>query len=133
MDNSFKRGVFLVEITTIHQRFEKRVATLRLYNRYYLWKSVYFKSEMRNSQEIEQYIMKKLENSLKDLNYKYHPSTPQMPVLYLILKGSKPSKSCKIKEKELRLKICDTFPVVDVRIYQKYVTSLKTIDNYILT
>ncbi|MFW9818295.1 MAG: exonuclease SbcCD subunit D [Candidatus Thorarchaeota archaeon] len=133
VDNSFKRGVFLVQITEKYEKFEKRVINLHLFNRYYLWKSVYLNFEMRNNKEIQQYILKNLENSLKDLNYKYHPSTPKMPILYLILKGIKPSKSCKIKEKELRSKICDTFPVVDVRIYQKYMNSLKTIDNYLLT
>jgi DNA repair exonuclease SbcCD nuclease subunit len=133
MDNSFKRGVFLVEITNISERFEKRVKNIQLLNRQYLWKSVYFNIEMRSKHDIEKCILKKLEYSLKDLNYEYHPSTPQMPILYLILKGIKPSKSCKFKEKELRLKICDTFPVVDVRIYQKYMTSLRTIDNYIVT
>ncbi|MBA7609932.1 hypothetical protein ES703_17132 [subsurface metagenome] len=55
-----------------------------------------------------------------------------MSILYLILKGREPSKSCKIKEKDLRSKICNKFPIVDVKIYQKFVTSLKTLDNYIL-
>ncbi|MFX0005913.1 MAG: exonuclease SbcCD subunit D [Promethearchaeota archaeon] len=133
VDNSFKRGVFLVQVRKINEKFEKSVKNVQLANRNYLWKSVYFNFEMRNNQEIEYYILNKLDNSLQDLNYKYHPSTPKMPILYLILKGIKPLKSCKIKEKELRTKICNTFPVVDVKIYQKYVKSLKTIDNYILT
>ena len=55
-----------------------------------------------------------------------------MPLLYLILKGIEPSKSCKINKKDLRRKICDVLPVIDVIIYQKYGKSLKTIDNYIL-
>ncbi|MFX0022118.1 MAG: exonuclease SbcCD subunit D [Candidatus Hermodarchaeota archaeon] len=132
MDNSFKRGVFLVEITKSLEKFEKKIKILQLLNRQYIWKSIYLNFEIKNKHDIEKYILKKLESSLKDLNHKYHPSSPQMPILYLILKGIKPSKSCKIKEKELRIKICDIFPVVDVKIYQKYSISLKTIDNYIV-
>jgi len=55
-----------------------------------------------------------------------------MPILYLILKGIKHSKLCKINEKDLRKQICDNFPIVDVKIYQKFRNPLKTLDNYIL-
>jgi len=50
----------------------------------------------------------------------------------LIIKGNQPSKSCKINEKGLRRKICDTFPIIDVQIYKKFKTTLRTLDNYIL-
>jgi len=83
-------------------------------------------------QDFEKLIIDKLKSSLKHLNSNLHPSNPQMPILYLILKGTEPVKSCKINEKDLRIKICNILPVIDVRIYQKFVRSLKTLDNYIL-
>ena len=133
MDNSYKRGVFLVEISKKFDRFVKKVEIIQLVNRKYLWETIYINFEMRNKHEIEKFIIDKLKPSLKYLNYDFHPSAPQMPILYLILKGIEPLKSCRINEKDLRIKICEMLPIVDVRIYQKFVTSLKTLDNYILT
>ena len=132
IDNSFKRGIFLVEISKNFEKFDKLVNKIRLINRKYLWETIHLNFEIRNKQEFETFIINKLKSSLKYLNYDIHPSNPQMPLLYLILKGIEPSKSCKINEKDLRIKICDTLPIVDVSIYQKYVKSLKTLDNYIL-
>jgi DNA repair exonuclease SbcCD nuclease subunit len=132
MDNSYKRGIFLVEISKKREKFEKKVKIIRLVNRKYLWETIYINFEMRNKQEIETFILDKLKSSLKYLNFNFHPSNHQIPVLYLILKGYEPSKSCRINEKDLRNKICDTLPIVDVKVYQKYVKSLRTLDNYIL-
>ncbi len=132
VDNSFKRGIFLVEISKKFEKFEKKVITIRLVNRKYLWETIYLYDEFRNKEDIEGFIINKLYSSLKYLNYDIHPSDPQMPILYLILKGIKPSKLCKINEKDLRKKICNNFPIVDVKIYQKFRKSLKTLDNYIL-
>ncbi|MFW9968586.1 MAG: exonuclease SbcCD subunit D [Candidatus Odinarchaeota archaeon] len=132
MDNSYKRGIFFVEISRKFEKFEKKVKIIQLCNRKYLWETIDINFEMRNKHEIESFILNKLKSSLKYLNYNFHPSNPQMPILYLILKGYEPSKSCKINEKELRTKICNNFPVVDVKVYQKFVKSLKTLDNFIL-
>ncbi len=55
-----------------------------------------------------------------------------MPLLYLNIKGKGPSKSCKINEKDLKRKICETFPIIDVQIYKKFKTTLRTLENYIL-
>ncbi|MFX1571660.1 MAG: exonuclease SbcCD subunit D [Promethearchaeota archaeon] len=132
IDNSFKRGIFLVEISKNFERFNKQVKKIRLKNREYLWHTIHLNYEIRNKQEFEIFIINKLKSSLKYLDYDIHPSNLHMPLLYLILKGIPPSKSCKITEKDLRTKICDTLPIVDVMIYQKYVNSLKTLDNYIL-
>ncbi|MFX0038724.1 MAG: exonuclease SbcCD subunit D [Candidatus Heimdallarchaeota archaeon] len=132
MDNSYKRGIFLVEISKKLEKFEKKVKIIQLVNRKSLWETIYINFEMRNKQEIETFILDKLKSSLKYLNYNFHPSNHQMPVLYLILKGHEPSKSCRVNEKDLRKKICDTLPIVDVKVYQKYVKSLRTLDNYIL-
>lgn len=131
IDNSFKRGIFLVEISKRFEKFVKQVKTIRLTNRKYLWETIYLNLEFRNKKDIEELIIKKLKSSLKYLNYDIHPSNPQMPVLYLILKGIEPSKLCKINEKNLRKKICENFPIVDIKIYQKFRKSLKTLDNYI--
>ncbi|MFX1548806.1 MAG: hypothetical protein ACFFB9_00500, partial [Promethearchaeota archaeon] len=126
------RGIFLVEISKKLEKFEKKVKIIQLVNRKSLWETIYINFEMRNKQEIETFILDKLKSSLKYLNYNFHPSNHQMPVLYLILKGHEPSKSCRVNEKDLRKKICDTLPIVDVKVYQKYVKSLRTLDNYIL-
>ncbi len=132
IDNSFKRGTFLVEISKKFERFIKQVKIIHLVNRNYLWKTIYLNFEFRNKEDFDAFIIDKLTSSLKYLNNDIHPSNPQMPQLYLILKGREPSKSCKINEKDLRRKICDALPVVDIRIYQKFRKSLRTLDKYIL-
>jgi len=132
MDNSFKRGIFLAEISKKSEKFVKKVKIIRLTNRKYLWDTIYLNYEIRDKKDFELYIIKRLKTSLKYLKRDVHPSNPHMSILYLILKGREPSKSCKIKEKDLRSKICNKFPIVDVKIYQKFVASLKTLDNYII-
>ncbi|MFX1302666.1 MAG: exonuclease SbcCD subunit D [Promethearchaeota archaeon] len=132
IDNSFKRGIFLVEISKKFEKFVKQVKKIRLINRKYLWVTINFNFEIRNKNDIEPYLNEKLSSSINYLNYDLHPSNPQMPVLYLILKGKKPSKSCKINEKDLRRKLCNTFPIIDIKIYQKFESSLTTLDNYIV-
>jgi len=131
MDNSFKRGVFLVDISKKDENFVKRVKMIRLTNRKYIWETIYLNFNI-SKKEVESFIIEKLKSSLKYLNYDLHPSIPKVPILYLILKGIEPDNSYKINEKDLKIKICDIFPIVDVRIYQKFVQSLKTLDNYIL-
>jgi DNA repair exonuclease SbcCD nuclease subunit len=132
IDNSFKRGIFLVKILKNLGNLEKEVENLRLNNRKYLWETINFKYEIRNNNEVENYIIKKLESSLKYLTYDLSSSHSQMPMLYLILKGFEPIKPFKIHEKELRQKICDIFPVIDVRLYRKFKNPLKTLDSYII-
>jgi hypothetical protein len=53
-----------------------------------------------------------------------------MPILYLILKGSKPH-SYKINEKELSKLIIENIPVVDVNIYQKLKNTSNLLDQYL--
>ncbi|MFX0106139.1 MAG: hypothetical protein ACFE75_11695, partial [Candidatus Hodarchaeota archaeon] len=115
------------------KNFVKKVKVFRLTNRKYLWEKIYLNLEFKNKKDIEELIIKRLKSSLKYLNYEIHPSNPQMPILYLTLKGIKPSKSCKINEKDLKRKICHLLPLVDVKIYQKFGKSLKTLDSYIIT
>ena len=132
MDNSFKRGVFLIEISKEFQEFVKKVKIFRLINRKYIWETIQLNFEYRNKNNLENFIINKLNSSLKYLNRNINPLNPQMPVLLLLLKGKEPSKLCKINEKELRRKICNLIPVVDVRIYKKFEMILRTLDNYIL-
>jgi len=132
MDNSFKRGVFLIEISKELQEFVKKAKIFRLINRKYIWETIQLNFEYRNKNNLENFIINKLNSSLKYLNRNINPSNPQIPVLLLLLKGREPSKLCKINEKELRRKICNLLPVVDVRIYKKFEIILRTLDNYIL-
>ncbi len=132
VDNSFKRGIFLVEISKKFEKFVKKVKVLRLINRKYIWETIKVNFEIRNKKNFEEFIIDELNPSLKYLNHNINPSNPQMPLLYLIIKGKEPSKSCKINEKDLKKKICETFPIIDVQIYKKFKTPLKTLDNYIL-
>ncbi len=132
IDNSFKRGIFLVEISKKLGNFAKKVKSIRLSNRKYLWETIFLNNEFRNRKDVEEYIISKLYSSLKYLNNNINPSNPRMPILYLILKGKEPSKTCKIKEKDLKTKIYENFPVLDVKIYQKFEKLLRTLDNYVL-
>ncbi|MFX1595589.1 MAG: exonuclease SbcCD subunit D, partial [Promethearchaeota archaeon] len=132
IDNSFKRGVFLVEVSKNLGNFKKEVKSIRLINRKCVWETIFLNYKFRNKIEAEEYIINKLHSSLNYLNNKINPSNPQMPILYLILRGREPSKTCKIKEKDLKIKICNHYPVVDVKVYQKFEKVLETLDNYIL-
>ena len=130
IDNSFKRGVFFVEISRKNGMFAKQVKIHRLNNRRYVWKTVKLNFEVRKRDDLELIIIDRLCRLLGNINDKIPPSNPRMPLLYLIVKGIKPL--CKINEKGLREKICESLPVLDVRVYQKFNESLKTLDQYIL-
>jgi len=103
---------------------------IRLNNRNYLWETIICKS-YRNKFDFYKYIIQKLKQSLKTLIPNIEPSNSMMPVLFLILKGLKPSKSCNIKEKELSSLILDEIPLVDVKIYRKFTNSSKSLDKYL--
>lgn len=129
IDSSYKRGIFLVEVLG-ECPFTKRVHSIRLNNRKHIWDIVYFPKQLKNKDEVNNFILKKLKSSLNHLKTDLEPANPQMPILYLILKGLKPLRSSKIDTKALTRLICENFPVVDVRIYQKFTESIKTIDKY---
>ncbi|MFX1365347.1 MAG: exonuclease SbcCD subunit D [Promethearchaeota archaeon] len=132
IDNSFKRGIFLVEISKKSEKFVKNVKIIHLKNRRYIWETVYLTYEFTKRKDLEKFIINKLSLSLKSLSNEVLSSIPQKPLLYLILRGKEPIKSCVIKEKDLRIKLCNLFPIVDVNIYQKFEKTLRTLDNYIL-
>ena len=71
-----------------------------------------------------------LKTSLSNLRTYLTPANPQMPNLYLVLKGLKPLRSSKIDIKALTNLICENFHVVDVKIYRKFSEPNKTIDKY---
>lgn len=129
IDSSYKRGVFLVEVLG-GDPFTKHIHSIRLNNRKHIWDIVYFPKQLKNKDEVKNFILKKLKSSINHLKTDLKPANPQMPILYLILKGLKPLRSSKIDIKALTRLICENFPVVDVRIYQKFTESIKTIDKY---
>jgi hypothetical protein len=53
-----------------------------------------------------------------------------LPILYLIIKGTRPK--CKINEKDLRKKLSAELPILDSKIYQKFNESIRTIDQYMI-
>ncbi|MFX1280311.1 MAG: exonuclease SbcCD subunit D [Promethearchaeota archaeon] len=130
MDHSYKRGIFLVKVAKKLNLFTKKVNILRLNNRRYVWKKIYLNFEVRKKEDLELTIINKLQNSLKNNSNKIHPSNSQMPILYLVLKGAKPL--FKVKEKDLRETICDNLPILDVKLFQKFDESVKTLDQYIV-
>ena len=129
LDSSYKRGIFLVEVLG-EGPFTKRIHSVRLNNRKHIWDILHFPKQFKNKEEVNNYIVKKLKLSLTDLKANLRPDNPQMPNLYLILKGLKPLRSSKIDIKALTNLICENFPVVDVKIYQKFSEINKKIDNY---
>ncbi|MFX1411346.1 MAG: exonuclease SbcCD subunit D [Promethearchaeota archaeon] len=130
IDSSFKRGIFLVEVIG-KEKYIKKVQMIRLNNRNHLWETIFCSNNIKTKIELYKYIIRKLKISLNNLDPDIEPSNYKMPILYLILKGSKPSNSCKINVKELSKSIISEIPIVDVRIFQKFTNSSKLLDKYL--
>ena len=75
-------------------------------------------------------LLERLESSLHYLRNEKLPSNYRKPILFLVLKGIKPTKSCRIVEKELTNRIVQDIPVIDVQIYQKFNEPLISIEKY---
>jgi len=131
IDSTFTRGIYIVDIVRKGTGFVKKVRSVRLTNRKHLWETIRIKKQIKTKEDLYDFIIKTLNASLTYLNFNIEPSNPEMPILYLVLKGKKPSKFYKIYVKELRALICQKLPVVDVRIYQKFDNPNKTLDKYI--
>jgi len=129
VDFSYKRGIFLVKVLS-KNKYIKRIYPIRLNNRSYIWKTIYFNSKFKDKEKMNSFIVQKLKNSLKNLRNDLKSSDPKVPILFLLLKGIKPAKSCKIDEKKLSKTICETLPLVGIRIYQKFKNPLITIDTF---
>jgi DNA repair exonuclease SbcCD nuclease subunit len=128
-DFSFKRGIFLVKIKGKGE-YEKIVRVITLNNRKFIWEHLNFTKSLNNYYILRDFVLNKLEVRLHHLSRDLKPSNSRMPILYLILKGRPPQKSCKIDVKDLRNAICEYFPVIDVRIYQKFTESVILLQNY---
>ncbi len=131
IDNSFKRGVFLVEVERIEDDYEKKVTTVRLQNRSYIWSTIRLTTYFKNREEIYSNIIKALKERLRLTPIHSNQTNLREPVLYLKLCGKQPSNQSKINKKSLIQKIVDNFPVVDCRIYEKYDNRSVSIVNYI--
>ncbi|MFX1450274.1 MAG: exonuclease SbcCD subunit D [Promethearchaeota archaeon] len=129
IDYSYKRGVFLVEILE-KGSYKKKIQNIRLNNRKHLWITLNLPKQFKDQQNLTRFMVRQLKQQLKHLTSDLEPINPQMPILYLRLEGKKPLKSCKINEKKLIHIICNKFPVVDVKIYQKFRNNLITLDNF---
>ena len=86
IDNSFNRGIFLVEISKNFEKFVKQVRILRLINRKCLWETIILNFEIRNRKKFEAFIIDKLKLSLKCVCYNIHPSNPQNAIIIFDLK-----------------------------------------------
>ncbi|MHA1885795.1 MAG: metallophosphoesterase family protein [Promethearchaeota archaeon] len=130
IDASFKRGIFLIEVE-YNGKFTKKVQMIRLNNRCHQWETLRLSKHLEHKDELYRFILQKLESNLKYslLNLKSYKI--KMPFLNLVLKGRIPLKSKRLNTSELTNLICEKFPVVDVRIYQKFTNSLTTLDKYI--
>ncbi len=129
IDATYKRGIFLVEISK-EENFTKNVQIIRLNNRHHQWEVIFFPKHLKNNKEFYHFIFKKLELIFLNRDPQMETSIDMIPVLYLVLKGKKPSHSLKINEKELKNRIRKNFPVLDVKIYQKFTNSIVKLDKY---
>ena len=130
IDSTFKRGIFFVEVFN-DEKFTKNVQPIRLHNRCHQWDEIFFPKLIKSKQDLYKFIFHKLKPVFKYLKVKVGSSNPEIPALYLVLKGKKPVNSLKINEKELSNRICENFPVVDVKIYQKFTNQLTRLDKYL--
>ena len=130
IDSTFKRGIFLVEVFN-DEIFTKSVQIIRLQNRRHQWEVIFFPKPIRNQEDLYNIIFHKLKSIFKHKKNNEKASITRIPALYLVLKGKMPGKSFKINEKELRNRICENFPVVDVKIYQKFANGITKLDKYI--
>ena len=130
-DFFFKRSVFLVKVFYNH-KYKKKVIELKLNNRKGMWISLNFKFPFSNKEQMNSYIlnslrieMQKRESVILALN------SNKKPCLFLNVGGVKPFNTCKVNKKELELLICEQFPVIDVKIYQKFTEPVKSILSYL--
>jgi len=123
-DNSFKRGVFLVEIQEDHS---VNATSICLDNRNHVSEILVLKKSINNWDSFKNFVITRLQrefNHLESMNDK-------LPVLYLTLKGIKPPKTCKINLNQLKGEILATLPFIDVHISQKYTKPAIVLQNFL--
>ncbi|MFW9947471.1 MAG: exonuclease SbcCD subunit D, partial [Candidatus Odinarchaeota archaeon] len=130
VDTQFKRGVFIVKLTG-KKHFEKKVFSLRLINRKYIWKTIFFPYSFKSKEDIKNYITKKLKVKMNRSADELDLSNPEVPMLYLVLKGWKPLLKYKLNEKDLKTEILQSLHVVDVKIFQKFSDPIKNLNEFL--
>lgn len=132
VDSKFRRGIFIIKLREHNNTFAKEVYPLQLVNRNYIWKTIYFPHPFNSKKEMVNFITNKLQSELNYLDKNYFDlSNPKVPILYLVLKGRKLLLRGKFNEKELNEELLKVLPIVDVRVYQKYWESIKTLNQYL--
>ena len=130
IDSTYKRGVFIVEISGT-QIFTKKIHMVRLHNRKHQWETLYLPKQIRSKQKLYDSIIEMLKIRFNHKNFFNTQMKDEKPILYLILKGKCPFASCKINEKELSNQIVQSFPIIYAKIYEKFTNSLRTMDKYV--
>lgn len=127
-DFSFRRGAFLVHVNSDNGFSVQR---LKLKNRKAQWYEIYFKFPFRDEKAMYKYIIGELKkDSALKRSLKLCSFNGGAPVLFLVLKGVKPLKSCKINSKELKKLICEHLYIIDVKVYKKFQELTRTLDNF---
>ena len=131
VDSKFNRGIFIVKITG-KKHYEKKVYPLRLINRKHIWKTIYFPYSFNTKEAIKNFIIKKLRVEINRAEDEIDPTNPEVPMLYLVLKGWKPLLKYKLNEKDLKTEILQSIRVVDVKIYQKFSDPIKNLNEFLI-
>jgi DNA repair exonuclease SbcCD nuclease subunit len=135
-EHRFKRGVFLVKVDqkSGNGRFQKKVELIQLQNRFVRRETIRFPQEFHTHSEILQFVQSELRQRPWKNNLPLSdPLNPNIPILYVTLKGKKPALSEKTLLKQLRREILDLFPVIDVKIYLKFGYQAKTLESFLFT
>ncbi|MFX1268647.1 MAG: exonuclease SbcCD subunit D [Promethearchaeota archaeon] len=130
VDSKFKRGVFIVKITG-KKHYEKKVYSLKLINRKHLWKTIFLPFSFKSKEDIKNYITNKLKVEMSRSDDELDLSNPEIPMLYLVLKGWKPLLKYKLNERDLKAEILKSLNVVDVKIYQKFSDPIKKLNEFL--
>jgi len=130
VDSKFNRGIFIVKIMG-KKHYEKKVYPLRLINRKHIWKTIDFPYSFKTKEAIKNFIIKKLRVVINRSEDEIDPTSPEVPMLYLVLKGWKPLLKYKLNEKDLKAEILQSIRVVDVKIYQKFSDPIKNLNEFL--
>jgi DNA repair exonuclease SbcCD nuclease subunit len=129
-DFTYKRGIFLVNIFKSSKGgFSKTVKIIRLHNRPYQYEMIFVNRYFAEQQNFNLFIINQLKQRIQS-SFR-HKKKEVDPVLLLHLRGIEPAKNCRNKGANLRKLICNKLPFIDVRIYEKFKTPIKSLENYV--
>ena len=134
VESNYKRGIFLVEINTESEKknkFSFDVTNITLKNRDHLWFTIYFPQIFQREQDVISFITEKLMKKFSNDVENGFLSHSQKFVLYLVLRGNKPLFSGNLDLRNLQDMILKQFPVISIRIYEKYVENIRTLETFI--